>query len=47
LVPKLLKEMEEQMEKINKNLKASQDRQKSYVDKNIVFRDLKEGNMCF
>jgi hypothetical protein len=34
--PELLKEMEEQMLKIKKNLKASQDRKKSYADKNIT-----------
>jgi hypothetical protein len=34
--PYLLKEMEEQMEKIKKNLKASQDRQRSYTNKNSV-----------
>jgi hypothetical protein len=32
--PKLLKEMEEHMERIKHNLKASQDRQKSYAEKN-------------
>jgi hypothetical protein len=32
--PELLKEMEEKMLKIKQNLKAAQDRQKSYADKN-------------
>jgi hypothetical protein len=32
--PELLKEMEEKMLKIKQNLKAAQDRQKSYDDKN-------------
>jgi hypothetical protein len=34
----LLKEMEDQMLKIKQNLKAAQDRQKSYADKNIIHR---------
>jgi hypothetical protein len=34
--PVLLKEMEEKMLKIKKNLKVSQDRKKNYVDKNIT-----------
>jgi hypothetical protein len=34
--PEFLKEMEDQMIKIKKNLKDSQDRQKSYADKNIT-----------
>jgi hypothetical protein len=43
----LLKEMEEQMEKINQNLKATQDRQKSYAYKNKVFIDFKVGEHVF
>ena len=38
LGPKLLKEMEQEVAKIRQNLKASQDRQKSYVDKHRVHR---------
>jgi len=37
----LLKEMEEKMMKIKHNLKATQDRQKSYADKNNFFRVFK------
>ena len=33
LGPELLKEMEQEVENIRQNLKASQDRQKSYADK--------------
>jgi hypothetical protein len=44
---KLLKEMEEQMLKIKKNLKASQDRKKSYDDKNITHREFKVGEHVF
>jgi hypothetical protein len=36
--PELLKEMEDQMIKIKQNLKATQDRKKSYADKNITHR---------
>ena len=36
LGPKLLKEMEQEVVKIRKNLKASQDKQKSYADKHRV-----------
>jgi hypothetical protein len=43
----LLKEMEEQMLKIKQNLKAAQDRQKSYVDKNRIHREFKVGDHVF
>jgi hypothetical protein len=43
----MLKEMEEKMTKIKQNLKVSHDRHKSYVDKNIVFRDFKVGKHVF
>ena len=36
--PELLKEMEDQMIKIKQNLKAAQDRQKSYADSNRTHR---------
>jgi hypothetical protein len=39
--PELLKDMEDQMIKIKKNLKAAQDRQKSYVEKNKTHREFK------
>jgi hypothetical protein len=45
--PEMLKEMEEQMLKIKKNLKASQDRQKSYADKNRTHREFKVGDHVF
>jgi hypothetical protein len=35
------------MEKIKKNLNASRDMQKHYVDKNRVFRDFKVGKHVF
>jgi len=45
--PYFLKEMEEQMLNIKKNLKASQDRQKSYADKNRTHREFKVGDHVF
>jgi hypothetical protein len=36
--PEFLREMEEKMLKIKHNLKATQDRQKSYFDKGITHR---------
>ena len=45
--PEFLKEMEEKMLKITHNLKASQDRQKSYADKNITHREFKVGDHVF
>jgi hypothetical protein len=39
--------MEEQMEKIKENLKAFQDRKKSYANKNKVFIDFKVGEHGF
>jgi hypothetical protein len=43
----LLKEMEEQMLKIKKNLKAAQDRHKSYDDKNITRKEFKVEDNVF
>jgi hypothetical protein len=43
LGPEFLKDMEDQMVKIKKNLKASQDRQKNYADKNMTTREFKAG----
>jgi hypothetical protein len=40
---KLLKDMEDQMVKIKHNLKAAQDRQKVYADKNKTTREFKVG----
>jgi hypothetical protein len=45
--PELLKEMEEKMMNIKKNLKASQDRQKIYVDKSRTHREFKVGDHVF
>jgi DNA-directed RNA polymerase subunit E'/Rpb7 len=45
--PELIKEMEDQIIKIKQNLKASQDRQKSYVDKNRTHREFKVGDHVF
>jgi hypothetical protein len=45
--PELLKEMEDQMSKIKQNLKVSQDRQKSYADKNTIHREFKVGDHVF
>jgi hypothetical protein len=45
--PELLKEMEDQMEKIKKNFKATQDRQKSYAYKNKVFINFRVGEHVF
>jgi hypothetical protein len=45
--PKLLKEMEDQMIRIKQNLKAAQDRQKSYADKKRTHREFKVGDHVF
>ena len=45
--PELLREMEEQMLKIKQNLKATQDRQKSYADKGRNHRQFKVGDHVF
>jgi hypothetical protein len=38
LGPELLKDMEDRMVKIKQNLKAAQDKQKSYANKNMTTR---------
>jgi hypothetical protein len=43
LGPELLKDMEDQVVKIKKNLKVAQDRQKFYADKNKTTREFKVG----
>jgi len=43
LGPKLFKDMEDRMVKIKKNVKASQDRQNIYADKNKTTREFKVG----
>ena len=45
--PKMLKDMEEQMLRIGKNLKIAQDIQKSYADRNINFREFQVGEHVF
>ena len=45
--PELLTEMEEKMVKIKPNLKTTQDRHKSYVDKGITHREFKVGDHVF
>jgi hypothetical protein len=45
--PDFLREMEEQMIKIKKNLKATQDRKKIYVDKGKTHREFKMGDHVF
>jgi hypothetical protein len=45
--PNFLKEMEDQMIKIKKNLKVAQDRQKSYADKNRTHGEFKVGEHVF
>jgi hypothetical protein len=45
--PDFLREMEEKMIKIKQNLKASQDRQKSYADKRRNHREFKVGDHVF
>jgi hypothetical protein len=47
LGPELLKEMEEKMVKIKQNLKATQDRKKSYADKSRTTREFKVGEHVF
>jgi hypothetical protein len=42
-----LKEMEDQMIKIKKNLKDAQDKKKSYADKNKTHREFKVGDHVF
>ena len=44
LGPELLKEMEQEVVKIRQNLKAAQDRQKSYADKHRVNREFSVGD---
>jgi hypothetical protein len=45
--PEFLKEMEEQILKIKQNLKAAQDRQKRYADRNRIHREFKVGDHVF
>jgi hypothetical protein len=45
--PDLLREMEEKMIKIKQNLKAAQDRQKSYANNVITHREFKVGDHVF
>jgi hypothetical protein len=45
--PDLLREMEEKMLKIKQNLKASQDRKKSYADRGRTHKEFKVGDHVF
>jgi hypothetical protein len=45
--PKFLKDMEDQTVRIKKNLKATQDRQKIYADKNRTSKEFKVGERVF
>ena len=45
LGPELLKEMEQEIVNIRQNLKAAQDRQKSYADKHRVNREFSVGDV--
>ena len=47
LGPELLKEMEQEVVKIRQNLKAAQDRQKSYADKHRVNREFNVGDHVY
>ena len=47
LDPELLKEMEQEVAKIRQNLKAAQDRQKSYADKHRVHREFCVGDNVY
>ena len=47
LGPELLKEMEQEVIKIRKNLKAAQDRHKSYAAKHRVNRDFSVGDHVY
>ena len=45
--PEMLKDLEEKVIKIRKNLKIAHDRHKSYADKNINFREFQVGEHVF
>ena len=47
LGPELLKEMEQEIVKIRQNLKAAQDRHKSYVDKHRANREFRVGDHVY
>ena len=47
LGPELLKEMEQEVSNIRQNLKATQDRQKNYVDNHRVHRELCDGDHVY
>ena len=47
LRPELLKEMEQEVTKIRHNLKAAQDRQKSYADKHRMNREFSVGDHVY
>jgi hypothetical protein len=45
--PDMMKEMEQQVIQIKKNLKISQDRQKSYADRKRTPREFKAGDHVY
>ena len=47
LSPKFLKEREQEVVKVRKNLKVAQDRQKSYADKHRVNREFTIGDHVY
>ena len=47
LGPDLIKEMEQEVAKIRKNLKTAQDRQKNYADKHRVNREFSVGDHVY
>ena len=47
LGPELLKEMEQEVVKIRRNLKEAQDREKSYADKHRVNREFSVGDHVY
>ena len=44
--PEMLADMEQEMQVIKKNLKVAHDRQKSYADRNRLFKKFQLGNRC-
>jgi hypothetical protein len=46
LGPEMLKEMEQEVVRIKKNMKVAQDRKKSYVDKKELIKSSRWGIMC-
>lgn len=47
LGPDMLAKMEEVVKKVRKNIRATQDRQKMYVDKNGTYREFQPGDHVY